>query len=167
MKKISILFTILLFCFSFSQKITLSKSGRRFEVSGAEYKMSEYKQQFQNPAAKSYIKDGRGLKTTANILGFAGGILIGAGLPNALSEKNSGIYYNADTGQMIKFKGKKPGWTFVGLGIGLVAVAVPLAIIGNKKVKKGVQAENSFAPKSQNYYQFDFTGDGLALSYNF
>ena len=167
MKKISVLFTLLLFCFSFSQKITLSKSGRKFEKSGVTYKISQYKEQFQNPVAKTYIKDGRGLKTTANILGFAGGVLIGAGLPNALSEKNSGGFLDPYSGQMIKNKVKKPGWTLVGFGIGLVAVAVPLVIIGNNKVKKGVKTENDFAPKSQNYYQFDFTGDGLALSYNF
>ena len=167
MKKISILFTILLFCFSFSQKITLSKSGRKFEKSGAEYKISEYKEHFQNPVAKNYIKAGRGLKTTANILGFAGGVLIGAGLPNALSENNSGGFLDPYTGQIVKYKTKKPGWTLVGVGIGLVAVAVPLVIIGNNKVKEGVKAENNFVPKSQNFYQVDFTGNGFSFSYNF
>lgn len=167
MKKISILLTLLLFCVSFSQELTLSKSGKKFVKNGVEYKMSKYKTQFQNPVSKAYIKEGRGYQTAGNILGFAGGLLVGAGLPSALSQKKSSGFFDPYTGQYIKSEIKNPGWTYVGFGIGLVAVAVPLAIIGNNKVKKGVKTENTFAPKSQNFYQFDWTGNGCALSYNF
>ncbi len=167
MKKISILCALFFFFLSFSQDITLSKTGRKFTKNGIEYKISEYQTQFQNPVAKNYIREGRGYKTVGTIFGFAGGLLIGAGLPNALSENNSGGYLDPYSGQIIKYKGKKPGWTLVGIGIGLVAVAIPVAIIGSKKVKKGVETENKFAPKSQNFYKVDFTGNGFALSYNF
>jgi hypothetical protein len=167
MKKISILFTLILFCFSFSQEITLSKSGRKFQKNGVKYKISEYKTQFQNPISKTYIKEGRGYKTAGSILGFAGGLLVGAGLPNALSADTYSINSIPGSPDFSKTKIRKPGWTLVGIGIGLVAVAIPVAIVGSGKIKKGIETENKLAPKSENYYQLDFTGNGFALSYNF
>ncbi len=167
MKKISLLFTLVLFCFSFSQEITISKSGKKFEKEGIKYKISEYQTQFKNPVAKNYVKQGRGYKTAGSILGFAGGLLIGAGLPNALSEDTYTINSIPGYPDFSKTKIRKPGNTLVGIGIGLVAVAIPVAIIGGNKVKKGVETENKFSPRSQNYYQLDFTGNGLGFTYNF
>lgn len=166
MVKIFTYFAVLLFSFSFSQEIKLSKSAKKFEKEGVSYKLSEYKTKFTNLVAKNYIQEGRTYRTIANIMGFSGGLLIGAGLPNALTQEKSANIYNPNTGNFTKVKTSKPGWTLVGVGIGVVAVAIPLAVIGKNKVKKGVETENKFAPKAQ-YYQFDFTGEGLALTYNF
>lgn len=158
---------VLLFGFSFAQEIKLNKSAKKFEKEGVSYKLSEYKTQFTNPVAKNYIQKGRASRTVANIMGFSGGLLIGAGLPNVLTSEKSAKIYNPYTDSFTTVKTKKPGWTYVGVGIGLVAVAIPLAVIGKNQVKKGVETENKFAPKAQNYYQFDFTGEGLSLTYNF
>lgn len=167
MAKTITFFVVLLFGFSCAQEIKLSKSAKKFEKEGVSYKLSEYKTQFTNPVAKNYIQEGRTYRTIANIMGFSGGLLIGAGLPNALTTEKSANIYNPYTGNFTKVKNNKPGWTLVGVGIGVAAVAIPFAVIGKNKVKKGVETENKFAPKAQYYYQFDFTGEGLALTYNF
>lgn len=57
-----------------------------------------------------------GLTVTGNILAAAGGALIGWPI---------GTYIG----------GGEPEWVLAGIGAGLVAIAIPLAIIGNKKCR--------------------------------
>ena len=168
MKNIFTILAVLVFTVSFSQEIKLNKSGTKFEKDGVTYKLSEYKTQFTNPIAKDYISNGRGSRTVANILGFGGGLLIGAGLPNALSSNKDSVFIDPYTGYSTKIKTKKPGWTLVGIGLGVVAVAVPFAVVGNKKIRKGVETENKFkSTTTVNYLQFNVNDNGVGLSYDF
>ncbi|TXF76130.1 hypothetical protein [Chryseobacterium sp.] len=165
MKKFFTLTGLLWVCLSFSQEITLSKGGRKFEKDGIEYRITDYKTQFTNPIAKNYIREGRSYTTVSSVLGFCGGLLIGGGLPNALSKQK--YTFNLVNGNFNVVKEPKPGWTLVAVGGAVVAVAIPLAIIGKNKIQKGVKLENQFSTSSQSYYQFDFTGNGMALTYHF
>lgn len=168
MKKIfSLLLTVFLISHSFSQEITLLKNGRKFEKDGVEYKMSKYREKFKNPIAVKTIKSGRTMSAMANILGFGGGVLIGAGLPNALSETTYKGTMDYSTLTYTKTKVKKPGWTLITVGGLLVAGAIPLAIVGKNKVKKGVEIENQYSPKTNTTYHFDLQENGLAFSIKF
>ena len=91
MKNIFTILAVFFFTFSFSQEIKLNKSATKFEKDGVTYKLSEYKTQFTNLVAKDYISNGRSSRTLANIFGFGGGLLIGAGLPNALSSNKDSV----------------------------------------------------------------------------
>ncbi len=155
------------FVFSFSQEIKLNKRGSKFEKDGVTYKISEYKTQFNNPIAKNLMKEGRGYRTASSILGFSGGFLIGAGLPNALSKTTYTGSYDYTTGVLKREKVKKPGWTLVGIGLGAIAIGIPFAIIGENKIKKGVETENQFGSTANNYLQLEINENGAGLSYNF
>ena len=168
MKNIFTILAVFFFTFSFSQEIKLNKSATKFEKDGVTYKLSEYKTQFTNLVAKDYISNGRSSRTLANILGFGGGLLIGAGLPNALSSNKDSVYIDPYTAYSTKIKTKKPGWTLVGIGLGVVAVAIPFSVVGNKKIRKGVETENKFESSSNaNFLQFNVNDNGIGWSYNF
>lgn len=146
-----------------AQEITLSKNEKKFQKDGTEYKLSAYKTEFANPIAKNYIREGRSHKSISTVLGFLGGLMIGAGLPNALSKQQYTYNYN----NYQRTKVSKPGWAMVAGGGVLVATAIPLAYLGKKKIRNGVKTENKFGMNSQTYYQFQTDGNTLGVTVNF
>jgi len=77
-----------------------------------------------NKEAYSMYQDARGVNTLSSILGFAGGFLIGLPLGSLAV-------------------GNEPNWLLGGIGVGLIAVAIPINKAANKRVKEAVDIYNS------------------------
>ncbi|MEI6091236.1 MAG: hypothetical protein WCR42_12345 [bacterium] len=105
-----------------------------------------------NKEAYSEIKSAETSNTFATILGYAGGFMIGWPLGSALG-------------------GGETNWTMVGIGVGIVAVGIPISIHADNKVKKAVQIYNKDLQTSSLYYEteikFAFTGNGVGLIIKF
>lgn len=74
--------------------------------------------------AYSSYKSARASNTISTILSYAGGFMIGWPIGTAIG-------------------GGKPAWALAGIGGGLVAVAIPLSISSNKKMKTAVRQYNA------------------------
>jgi len=76
-----------------------------------------------NSIATEYFKKAKGNSGFANVLGFAGGFLIGYSLGTAIG-------------------GGKVNWTVVGVGCGLIVIAIPIVGSANKNLHNAVNAYN-------------------------
>ncbi len=76
-----------------------------------------------NPEAYQYMEKAKNSAGIANILGFAGGFMIGWPLGTAMG-------------------GGKPNWALAGVGCGLLIVAIPIASSSNKKAMIAVDKFN-------------------------
>lgn len=99
--------------------------GTRFYYKNQPIKAKDFKVLLQ-PNAEAYnsYKSARTSNAFSTILSYAGGFLIGWPIGTAIG-------------------GGKPEWALAGIGGGLVALAIPLAISSNKKMKKAVHLYNS------------------------
>lgn len=118
-----------------AQKIEMEKhfAGYDFYQNGESIKMKQLMKIVENNTSSyELIRKARTEKTFAWILGNSGSALVGFSIGNALGGGND-------------------SWTIAGIGAGLIGVAVPLAISGNKKAKKGVEAYNSSLDTTSQY----------------
>ncbi len=132
MKKIILAFYILFFGFSssFGQTITdtlsIKKTGGKYEFSQKNIKLSlqETKDALKtNEVAYKEFNKAQSNKSLSNICGTAGGFLIGFPLGQALA-------------------GGDANWTLVGIGAGLIAVAIPLQSKSGKQYNNAVNLFN-------------------------
>jgi len=90
--------------------------------------------------------------TVGNILGFAGGFLVGWPLGSAI-------------------RGDEPNWTLAAVGAGLIGLSIPFTSAGNKKLKKALDLYNkSFQKSSYKFrpqYSISTNGNGIALVISF
>lgn len=107
-----------------------------------------------NTEAYQYVKKAKGSASFANVLSYAGGFLIGWNLGGLIS-------------------GQEINLPTLGIGCGLIAVAIPIASSAGKKLKTGVGIYNqelkqqSFNEKSNYDLKFGMSANGLALTLNF
>lgn len=160
MRKIGLIF----FCLLISQQISaqVSLSGNHFSKDGQLYKYSQYKEVFMNPEAQKEFQKARINMTVSQVFAYSGGGVLGFGLASALfgkkEEVRNGVVYQV----------KPNGWALVGIGAGLIGVAIPFAITASKKAKNAVDIENgdgstAFKP----HFKLESAGTGVSLSYNF
>ena len=140
---------------STAQEIEIEKSfgGYTFFQDGEEQKIGQLVEIMEtNQEAFDFMKKAQTNYTFSSILGFIGGGLIGWPLGTAIG-------------------GGDPEWFLAGIGAGVVAIAIPLEIGGNKNAEKAINMYNSslgstsfrFKPK------FNIIGNtqGVGLSMKF
>ncbi|WP_326981077.1 hypothetical protein VUJ46_12400 [Chryseobacterium sp. MYb264] len=161
MKKIIVVSFILLSQIAFSQ-VSVTRKGKLLK-DGQEYRMTEYEKVFQNTEAKHYFQKYRTNSTVSMIFGGIGGGCMGFGLARALSGGDKTV-----TDQYGKqHKTETKGWGLVGIGAGLVAIAIPFALSSKKNFDKALNAENETSTAFYPYFKLEGSGNGMALSYNF
>ena len=162
MKKLLFLTTALCFQSIFSQ---VSMSGNKLVKDGQTYKMSKYNDVFKNPEALSYFKKVRTNNTVSTIFAGIGGGTMGVGLARALSGGETTVTINGQPA-VIK-QDNSAAWTAVGIGAGIVGIAIPFALAAKKNADKAIQLENGESTVFQPYFKLETAGNGLAFSYNF
>jgi len=161
MKKLVVLSFMMLFQTAFSQ-VSVTKKGKLVKE-GQEYRTSEYEKVFQNEQARLYFRKYRTNNTVSMIFGGIGGGCMGFGLARALSGGDKTI-----TDQYgVKHKTETKGWGLVGVGAGLVAIAIPFALSSKKNFYKALDAENGTSTAFKPYFKLEGNENGLALNYNF
>jgi len=105
-----------------------------------------------NQQAYKEFKSAQSTNTFAEILGYAGGFMVGWPLGTALG-------------------GGKPNWTMAGIGVGILAVGIPLSIHADTQLNEAVKKYNSGMKTSSLDYspemKFGFTGNGVGLILKF
>ncbi len=106
-----------------------------------------------NPAAFALFKESRSARTFGDILGYAGGFLIGYPLGVAIG-------------------GGEPNWILAGAGVGLAVASIPLTGSGNRKLRKAVRLYNDGIPRAVSSavtpsLRLTGTSQGLGLALTF
>lgn len=148
---------------AFSQ-VSLSKN--KLIKDGQRYKASQYKEVFQNDQALMYYKKYRTKSTVSQIFGALGGGCMGYGLIKVLDGGEKLVSVD-QYGVARTEKTKNEGWSMVGIGAGLVAIAIPFAISSKKNLNKAIDTQNGKETAFQPYFKLKNAGAGLALSYHF
>lgn len=127
--------------------------GSAFYHSGKKISMKKAQRlMVANPYAHQQMKKARNINGIATGIAFAGGYLIGYPVGMAIGGKQD------------------PVWTLAGIGAGLIAVAIPVAIHSNKFSRNAVAAHNeqlgalSSHRSRELHVQLSATGLGIALS---
>lgn len=128
-------------------------SGYRYNYKGEVLTLDRLGVLLQNNSlASEYFNKVKGSSGIINILGYAGGFLVGYPLGTFLG-------------------GGKPNWTLAAVGCGLIAIAIPIASSADKNLFKAVNVYNQFAPTSRNdnYYniKLGINQTGVALLIRF
>jgi hypothetical protein len=161
MKKIAIVFFLLISCFTSSIGQTASDSITMKKVFGG-YQFNQGEQRLSvkdlvdvvkpNEYAYSQMKAAQSNYNLASVIGFAGGFMVGWPVGSALA-------------------GGDPEWVLAGIGAGLIVVSIPLTNKFNKQAKQAVESYNgnlqttSFWQKSE--LEFCMTGNGVGLALRF
>lgn len=162
MKKsiLSALLTTLIISSAFCQKqdeISMaysSWSGVSFTQNGTSYTFKDAIPLMQsNPEAYQMLKSAKSSSDFANVLGFAGGFMVGWPLGTAIG-------------------GGNPNWTLAAIGAGLIVIAIPVSGGAKKKAEAAVDKYNTdLNAISQNNYKpkLEFasmrTGIGFRLTF--
>lgn len=132
---------------------TKVSGGYRFEQNGKPLTLKSMETIMKDDSiAFDYLTKARSSSTIANILGYAGGFLIGYPLGTALG-------------------GGKPEWALAGIGCGLLAIAIPLSSGAGRNARTAVDIYNnnqrnlSFSRKYD--LQLGITENGLSLKLRF
>ena len=158
MKKIAIIFILLFGSVNFcmAQKIESKKvfGGYQCSQEGKLINMKQMSKMMANQAeAHDYMSRARTGYSAATIISGIGGAFVGFPVGIALS-------------------GGEPAWGLLGVGVGIIAVSIPIASKANKNALKAIDIyNNSLNSSSQNRYkpQLRLVGDrngiGLALRF--
>ncbi|NML55932.1 hypothetical protein [Chryseobacterium cheonjiense] len=163
MKKTILVSLVAMSQLAFSQ-VSLSKN--KLVKDGQAYKASQYKEVFQNEQALIYYKKYRTNSTVSQIFGAIGGGCMGYGLIKVLDGGEKLVSVD-QYGVARTEKTKNEGWSMVGIGAGLVAIAIPFAISSKKNLNKAIDTENGKGTAFRPYFKLENAGAGMALSYNF
>ena len=141
---------------SFSQKIEKHKTLLKYEFTQNGYPMSfgdVVRALENNPKAYQLAKSAKNSYILSQIIGTAGGFLIGWPIGSALA-------------------GDKPNWTLAAIGAGLVVISIPIEISSDKKINKALNIYNAdFSETSmRNFkpsYRIILNNKGIGLAMNF
>jgi len=128
-------------------------SGYRFKYKGEELTGLRLEDVIDNNAeAARYFNKAKGSAGFGNVLGYAGGFMIGWPIGTALG-------------------GGKANWTMAAIGCGLLVIAIPIVSSANHNVLKAVNAFNqeSLTSSRNTYYNITLgmNQSGLGLAINF
>jgi len=104
-----------------------------------------------NTVALEYLKSAKGNSGFANVLGYAGGFLIGYPIGTAIG-------------------GGKPNWMLAAIGCGLIVIDIPILSSANKNVRKAVNAYNheGMASRVEKYdIRLGMNQNGMGLAFRF
>ncbi len=140
---------------AFAQQINMEKTfgGYKFTQDGKNLKFTEIVDIVKNNEdAYKLAKSAKSNYTVAQILGGAGGFLIGWPIGAALG-------------------GGDPDWTIAGIGAGLVAISIPFNSGANKKMKKAIEHYNSSLQNTSSIikpqYRFLANAKGVGIGITF
>jgi len=168
MKKLASLLFLLLGNVIFAQENTnsyneislIKRSNGVFMKNNQEYKLKDYKKVFTNPEAIQYIKQARRNKTFSEILAYVGGFGFGYGIGLAIDVKKS------DPNAKSK---RETSWIVAGSGLCVLGASIPLSVSVVKKIKKGIEVENSQINNSLSEAKWNViineNGAGISLSF--
>ena len=158
MKKtiLTLIFALTTITFCTAQNIEIEKvfGGYKYTQNGNQMTIKDLvKTMENNQQAFDLIQKAQSNNTLASIIGFAGGGLIGWPIGTAIG-------------------GGDANWTIAGIGVGLVAIGIPISSSVNKKTKQAVELYNSsLNSTSSNEFKHEFkviaNGYGIGLSMNF
>jgi hypothetical protein len=134
-------------------QITKVAGGYKFMQDGQVLNMVQLADMMQNNfVASEYLKKSKSTNGILTILGYGGGFLVGYPLGTAMG-------------------GGKPNWTLAAVGVGLIAIAIPIASSANKNLLKAVSTYNGSPQTSRNEKYYDMklgiNQSGLALAIRF
>ncbi len=142
-------------------KVELGTGGKNFFIKDGEgYKLSQYKQVFNNQQAIDHIKKARTNKTFAEIITYTGSFGIGFGIGMALSKQEDG-YGNKVTSN------RNTGWAIAGIGAGVALTSIPLWMGYSKNIRKGIEVENGTNENSVSQLKLNVNGNGVGMAYQF
>ena len=157
---LSVLFILIADTYAFAQKdrdkIKIERifGGYKYTQNGRELKMKQLVRTMKyDELAFPKIKSARFNNTLSVILGASGGLLVGWPIGTAIS--------NGD-----------PNWTLAYIGAGLIAISIPISIMGNKQAIKAVKIYNenltkqAFQPHHPTL-RFSVNASGLGLTLQF
>lgn len=122
-----------------AQKIEREKTfgGYKYSQGGVSLSMNELVSIMgTNSEAYELMKSARSTYTFAQIIGGAGGFMIGWPLGTAIG-------------------GGDPNWTLAGIGAGLVVVSIPIYSTSNRKTKQAVDLYNADLAVSSDHNSFN------------
>ena len=124
MKKLIVLLALLFSTYSFSQEITIQKG--RYYINGQQISSRETKEKLaSNPKALSLFKKGKSKEAN-------GGFLLGFGIAFTVADAVKGLVSDE----------KYPGPATM-IGIGAIALSIPIIVGKNKKMREGIEMYNS------------------------
>jgi len=153
---LTITFTLITIAFCNAQKIEIEKV-----FGGYKYYQNEKRMTFgdlartmeSNAKALKLIKKAQGNNTLSSIFGFAGGALFGWPIGTELG-------------------GGNPNWTIAGIGVGVMAIGIPLSSGANKNAREAIELYNSsLEPSSYRGFKPQFnllsnsSGFGISMSF--
>ena len=151
---------------SYGQDSTIhleEKSNKPFLVNNRAYSFKERKLIFKNTEAIRLLNSAHSKFIGSQILAGLGGGFLGFTLSDVLLSKKDNFteeqWYNK----------KKIRTIFIGGGIALVGVAIPVSKSGLKKVRKAVEIENGTLHTESNNtsLKFNVNSNGIGLTMNF
>lgn len=161
MKRILLIWTLLIVCFSFAfgqaptDSIRMEKifGGYQFYQGNNRLKMSQLVRIMQpNEQAYKEIKAAQSTNTIASVIGGIGGFMVGWTLGTVAG-------------------GGEPIWAMAGVGAGLIAVAIPISHKFNKQAKTAVNTFNGGLKTSsllnKTELEFACTENGIGLVLKF
>lgn len=153
MKKI-VLLTLLSFClshFSLAQEIKAYKTfgGVRFEKDSITLGLNQVLAFVkENQEAYAELKRAKMNSSTAGVLGFAGGILIGFPIGTAIA-------------------GGKPEWGMAAGGVGLIVASIPFTTAFRNRTMQALDLYNNKGNTARIKSEFQFYGSGARLIVRF
>lgn len=136
-KILTIIYILGLMTFCNAQRIEIKKvpGGYRYIQNGNKLNMRGLvKKMRYNQQAYDLIRKAKSNKTLPAIMGFIGGYLIGRQIGKDIV-------------------GGDANWALAGVGIGLIAIEIPIYSSVNKKIKQAIQLYNS-SLESTSFYEF-------------
>ncbi|HEY9178263.1 MAG TPA: hypothetical protein VIN07_11250 [Flavipsychrobacter sp.] len=139
MKNLLALFCLVYSTHSFAQNndVTVGALAINTSVYSFSKDISESYTPYRPPRGRSCVN---GLRIVANVLAIPGGALIGWPLGTAIG-------------------GGDPEWYLAGIGVGLVAIAIPLDIVGKRRCERYSMTKTSELP----YYAFSGSNTRLSI----
>ena len=133
-------------------KDTIQYSGNKYTLNNENLTLDKMAVIMQNnTVALEYLKSAKGNSGFANVLGYAGGFLIGYPLGTAIG-------------------GGKPNWMLAAIGCGLIVIDIPILSSANKNVRKAVNAYNheGMASRVEKYdIRLGMNQNGMGFAFRF